>query len=131
MVRPVAGPALYIYAGISPEADRKMLVRPEFKAMFLDDLLNGSRKQLAAPFADIVVFARDWGLPARRGQGAGPVVARRPRPHRAVRPRPPCRQCAARRRTPPLPGESHLAGLGRAEDILGTMLDFWDRDEKR
>lgn len=38
-----------------------MLVRPEFKAMFLDDLLNGSRKQLSAPLADIVVFARDWG----------------------------------------------------------------------
>ena len=30
--------------------------------MFLDDLLNGSRKQLAAPFADVVVFARDWGF---------------------------------------------------------------------
>lgn len=39
-----------------------MLGRPEFKAMFLDDLLNGSRKQLAAPFYDIVVFERDWGF---------------------------------------------------------------------
>ena len=28
-----------------------------------------------------------------------------------------------------LPGESHLAGLGRAEDILNAMLDIWDRDE--
>ena len=45
-----------------PAGDRRLLGRPEFKAMFLDDLLNGSRKQLAAPFADIVVFARDWGF---------------------------------------------------------------------
>src|SRR6476646_4950618 len=49
LIRPVAEPALYAYARISPEADRRLLVRPEFKAMFLDDLLNGSRKQLAAP----------------------------------------------------------------------------------
>jgi len=27
-----------------------------------------------------------------------------------------------------LPGESHLAGLGRAEDILRTMVEIWDRD---
>ena len=62
LIRPVAEPALYAYARMSPEADRQLLVRPEFRAMFLDDLLNGSRKQLAAPFADVVVFARDWGF---------------------------------------------------------------------
>ncbi len=62
LIKPVAEPALYLYASISPEGDRRLLVRPEFKAMFLDDLLNGSRKQLAAPFADVVVFARDWGF---------------------------------------------------------------------
>ena len=49
-------------ARVSPEADRQLLARPEIKAMFLDDLLNGSRKQIAAPFADVVVFARDWGF---------------------------------------------------------------------
>jgi hypothetical protein len=27
-----------------------------------------------------------------------------------------------------LPGESHLGGLGRAEEILRTMLEIWDRD---
>ena len=62
LLKPVAEPALYLYARVSPEGDRRLLVRPEFKAMFLDDLLNGSRKQLAAPFADVVVFARDWGF---------------------------------------------------------------------
>ncbi|MBB3603915.1 pimeloyl-ACP methyl ester carboxylesterase [Mycolicibacterium sp. BK556] len=130
LIRPVAEPALYIYAGISPEGDRKMLVRPEFKAMFLDDLLNGSRKQLAAPLADIVVFSRDWGfrldevkVPVRWWHGdkdhivpfahGQHVVAKLPDAELHV-----------------LPGESHLGGLGRAEDILRTMLDLWDRAEK-
>ena len=62
LIRPVASPALEVYARVSPEGDRRLLGRPEFKAMFLDDLLNGSRKQLAAPFADVVVFARPWGF---------------------------------------------------------------------
>jgi pimeloyl-ACP methyl ester carboxylesterase len=129
LIRPVAEPALYVYASISPEADRQLLVRPEFKAMFLDDLLNGSRKQLAAPFADVVVFARDWGfrldevkvpirwwhgdrdhiVPFEHGQH---VVARLPDAELTH-----------------LPGESHLAGLGRAEEILDTMLGLWDRIE--
>jgi pimeloyl-ACP methyl ester carboxylesterase len=130
LVRPVAEPALYVYARMSPEADRRLLVRPEFKAMFLDDLLNGSRKQLAAPFADVVVFARDWGfrldevkvpvcwwhgdrdhiVPFEHGQH---VVSRLPDA-----------------RLYHLPGESHLAGLGRAEEILGTMIGLWDANTR-
>ena len=30
--------------------------------MFLDDLINGSRKQFQAPLADVLLFARDWGF---------------------------------------------------------------------
>jgi pimeloyl-ACP methyl ester carboxylesterase len=130
LIKPVAEPALYIYAGISPEGDRKMLVRPEFKAMFLDDLLNGSRKQMAAPFADIVVFARDWGfrldevkVPVRWWHGDRDHIV--PYAHgQHVVARLPDAELHE------LPGESHLAGLGRAEDILRTMLELWDRDEK-
>ncbi|HVQ99059.1 MAG TPA: alpha/beta hydrolase [Mycobacterium sp.] len=129
MIRPLAEPALYLYARVSPEGDRRLLVRPEFKAMFLDDLLNGSRKQLAAPFADVVVFARDWGfrleqvkvpvnwwhgdrdhiVPFEHGKH---VVARLPEAelHR-------------------IPGESHMAGLGRAEEILRKIVDVWDSSD--
>jgi pimeloyl-ACP methyl ester carboxylesterase len=130
-IRPVAEPVLYLYARISPEGDRRLLVRPEFKAMFLDDLLNGSRKQLAAPFADVVVFSRDWGFRLEQvkvpvnwwhgdrdhivpfGHGEH-VVARLPEAelHR-------------------IPGESHMAGLGRAEEILRSIIDVWDRLDKR
>ena len=127
LVRPVAEPALYAYARISPEADRRLLVRPEFKAMFLDDLLNGSRKQLAAPFADVVVFARDWGfrldeikVPVRWWHGDRDHIV--PFEHgQHVVSRLPDAQLTH------LPGESHLAGLGRAEEILDAMVGLWDR----
>ena len=131
LIRPVAEPALYAYARISPEADRRLLVRPEFKAMFLDDLLNGSRKQLAAPFADVVVFARDWGfrldevkVPIRWWHGDRDHIV--PFEHgQHVVSRLPDAQLTH------LPGESHLAGLGRAEEILGTMVELWDRVDQK
>ena len=42
MVRPLAGSALDLYAAVQPPGDKNLLSRPEFKAMFLDDLLNGA-----------------------------------------------------------------------------------------
>jgi pimeloyl-ACP methyl ester carboxylesterase len=131
LARPVASPALDLYRLVSPPGDRRLLARPEFKAMFLDDLLNGSRKQLAAPFADVIVFARYWGfrldevkVPVQWWHGdrdhiipfahAQHVVSRLPDAHLHV-----------------MPGESHLGGLGRPEEILGTMLDVWDRAEEK
>jgi pimeloyl-ACP methyl ester carboxylesterase len=85
---------------------------------------------LAAPFADVVVFARPWGfrldeikvpvhwwhgdrdhiIPFAHGEH---VVAALPDATRYV-----------------VPGESHLAGLGRAEEILRTVMMAWDDDER-
>ncbi|CAN5869062.1 alpha/beta hydrolase [soil metagenome] len=127
LIRPVATPALYAYARISPEADRRLLVRPEFQAMFLDDLLNGSRKQLAAPFADVVVFARDWGfrldevkVPVQWWHGDQDHIVPYAHGEHVVSLLPDAEMH-------PIPGESHLAGLGRAEEILQTMLGMWDQ----
>jgi pimeloyl-ACP methyl ester carboxylesterase len=126
LIRPVASPALEVYARISPEADRALLVRPEFKAMFLDDLLNGSRKQLAAPFADIVAFSRDWGfrldevkVPVRWWHGDADHIVPFAHGQHVVARLPDAELYH-------LPGESHLAGLGRAEEILHSMLELWD-----
>jgi hypothetical protein len=30
-----------------------------------------------------------------------------------------------------LPGESHLGGLGKAQEILEEMVDLWDRIDQR
>ncbi|ART69925.1 alpha/beta hydrolase [Mycobacterium dioxanotrophicus] len=129
LIRPVASPALEIYARMSPEGDRRMLGRPEFKAMFLDDLLNGSRKQLAAPFYDIVVFTRDWGfrldeisVPVRWWHGD----------HDHIVPFAHGRHVVSRLRDAQLtelPYESHLGGLGCAEEIMRTMIEVWDSAE--
>jgi pimeloyl-ACP methyl ester carboxylesterase len=126
LIRPVASPALEIYAWLSPEGDRRMLGRPEFKAMFLDDLLNGSRKQLAAPFYDIVVFERDWGfrldevkVPVRWWHGDHDHIV--PFAHgRHVVSRLPDATLTE------LPYESHLGGLGCVQQIMGTLLEIWD-----
>ena len=126
LIRPIASPAADLYGRVSPEADRRLLARPEIKAMFLDDLLNGSRKQLAAPFADVVVFARDWGfrlsdikVPVRWWHGdADHIVPYAHGEHVVSR--------LADAELYPMPGESHLAGLGRAEEILHTMIKVWD-----
>ncbi|BBY42419.1 alpha/beta hydrolase [Mycolicibacterium celeriflavum] len=125
-IKPVASPAADLYGRVSPEGDRRLLARPEIKAMFLDDLLNGSRKQLAAPFSDIVVFARDWGfrldeikVPVRWWHGdADHIVPYAHGQHVVSR--------LADAELYPMPGESHLAGLGRAEEILQTMMKVWD-----
>ncbi len=131
LVRPLASPAADLYGRVSPEADRRLLARPEIKAMFLDDLLNGSRKQMAAPFADVVVFARDWGfrldevkVPVRWWHGDHDHIVPFEHGQHVVAKLPDVELYH-------LPGESHLAGLGRAEEILGTMVALWDRVDQK
>lgn len=131
LIKPVAEPVLYLYAGVSPEGDRRLLARPEFKAMFLDDLLNGSRRQLAAPFADVVVFARDWGfrldevkVPVRWWHGDKDHIVPYAHGEHVVAMLPDAELY-------PLPGESHLGGLGQAEAIMTTMNEMWDVYSKR
>ncbi|OBI98356.1 alpha/beta fold hydrolase [Mycobacterium asiaticum] len=127
-VRPIASPALDIYALLSPQADRHLLTRPEFKAMFLDDLLNGSRKQLAAPFNDVILFARDWGfrladvkVPVRWWHGDHDHIIPFAHGEHAVSRLPNAELFH-------LPEESHLAGLGRGEEILATLMKIWDEE---
>ncbi len=124
--RPVASTGLDVYALLSPQADRHLLTRPEFKAMFLDDLLTGSRKQLAAPFNDVILFARDWGfrlaevrVPVRWWHGD----------HDHIIPFAHGEHVISRLSDAELfhlPQESHLAGLGRGEEILSILMKTWD-----
>jgi pimeloyl-ACP methyl ester carboxylesterase len=127
LVRPLAGPALDLYAALQPPGDKNLLSRPEFKAMFLDDLLNGSRFQTSAPINDLILFTRPWGfevadvgvpvrwwhgdadhiVPFRHGQH---VVDRLPDATMAV-----------------IDGESHLGGLGIAQDVIETLMNLGPR----
>jgi pimeloyl-ACP methyl ester carboxylesterase len=125
-IRPVANSVLELYALTTPEGDRRLLSRPEFKAMFLDDLLNGSRKQLAAPFNDIILFTEDWGfrldevkVPVRWWHGDSDHIVPFAHGEHVVSLLPDAELFV-------LPGESHLGGLGRGEEILSTLMKIWD-----
>lgn len=120
-VKPLAGTGLDLYAAVQPLGDRTLLGRPEFKAMFLDDLLNGTRFQSSAPLNDLVLFTRDWGFrladvgsPVRWWHGDADHIV--PLTHgRHVVDRLPDAHLH------PMAGESHLGGLGVAEEILGMI----------
>ncbi len=124
VVRPLAGPALDLYAAVQPPGDKNLLSRPEFKAMFLDDLLNGSRFQTSAPLADLILFTKHWGfeaadvrVPVRWWHGdADHIVPFRHGQHMVDR-LPDATMTV-------IHGESHLGGLGIAEDVIDTLLDL-------
>ncbi len=126
LARPVASPGLDLYARLSPAGDRALLRRPELKAMFLDDLLNGSRKQLSAPLADVLLFTRDWGfrvgdvtVPVRWWHGDADHIVPFAHGEHMVDLLPDAELHV-------LAGESHLGGLGAGQHILTTLVDLWD-----
>lgn len=126
LARPVASPGLDLYARLSPAGDRALLRRPEFKAMFLDDLLHGSRKQLSAPLADVLLFTREWGFrvgdvraPVRWWHGDADHIVPFAHGEHMVGLLPDASLTV-------LPGESHLGGLGAGRDILTTLSRLWD-----
>ncbi len=126
LARPVASPGLDLYARLSPAGDRALLRRPDLKAMFLDDLLNGSRKQLSAPLADVVLFTRDWGfrvgdvrVPVRWWHGDADHIIPFAHGQHMVDLLPDASLTVLR-------GESHLGGLGAGPEVLATLSDLWD-----
>jgi pimeloyl-ACP methyl ester carboxylesterase len=127
LIRPLAGPGLDLYAAVQPPGDRRLLSRPEFKAMFLDDLLNGSRFQTSAPITDLVLFTREWGfsaadvqVPVRWWHGADDHIV--PLAHgRHLVERLPDASLTV------IDGESHLGGLGITKEVLDTLMELGPR----
>jgi pimeloyl-ACP methyl ester carboxylesterase len=122
LTRPLGGAGLELYRAGQPEGDKRLLGRPEFKAMFVDDLLNGSRRQVSAPILDLLLFCRDWGfrladvqVPVIWWHGDGDHIV----PFRHGE------ECVAMLPDAVLltmEGESHLGGLGLAEELLNGVL---------
>lgn len=127
LIRPLAGPVLDGYAALQPRGDKELLARPEFRAMFLDDLLNGARFQVSAPLADLVLFTRDWGFEAAEVQvpvhwwhgDSDHIVPYAHGVHMTER--------LPNATLTPIPGESHLGGLGVAEQVLGSLMELGPR----
>ncbi len=126
MVKPIAGRFLDAFAMMQPEGDKRLLSRPEFKAMFVDDLLNGSREQVTAPFSDLMLFCRDWGFQASdvvvpvlwwHGDDDN-IIPHRHGEHMVDR--------LPDARLITIAGESHLGGYGRVEEVLTSLLSVGD-----
>lgn len=121
MVRPVGGLFLDTYARFQPAGDRVLLGRPEFRAMFLDDLIHGSRFQTSAPLNDLVLFTRHWGfelsdvnVPVIWWHGDSDHIV--PFAHgRHVASRLPHVRLIV------VPGDSHLGGLGISTEVLDKV----------
>lgn len=127
LARPVAGPGLDLYAAVQPPGDKNLLSRPEFKAMFLDDLLNGSRFQTSAPIHDLILFTRDWGfsladvqVPVRWWHGDDDHIVPFHHGAHVVDLLPDATMTV-------IDGESHLGGLGIAEEVLAGVFELGAR----
>lgn len=122
LIRPLGGLGLDAYAAVQPRGDKELLARPEFKAMFLDDLLNGARFQVGAPLSDIILFTRHWGfeaadvrVPVRWWHGdADHIIPHGHGVHMAARL--PHAEFAT------IDGESHLGGMGVATEVLDELM---------
>jgi pimeloyl-ACP methyl ester carboxylesterase len=127
LIRPLAGPAIDTYAALQPRGDKELLARPEFRAMFLDDLLNGSRFHVGAPLADIILFTRPWGfdaadvkVPVHWWHGdSDHIIPHAHGVHMAAR-LPDCR-------FETIAGESHLGGMGVATEVLQELMELGPR----
>ena len=127
LARPVASLALDGYRVFQPPGDKDLLSRPEFKAMFLDDLLNGSRFQVSAPLSDIVLFTRHWGfdaadvrVPVRWWHGDDDHIVPFGHGEHMVERLPDAELSV-------IDGESHLGGLGVAVAVIEQLLDLGPR----
>ncbi|MEP9392862.1 alpha/beta hydrolase [Gordonia sp. VNQ95] len=126
VARPIADPAIRLYGQLSPRADRELLARPEFRAMFLDDLLHGGSRRMDAPFADILAFSRDWGFrvadistPVRWWHGDHDHIIPYAHGTHMV-------SLLSDAKLYELPGESHLSALGASTQILAELMALWD-----
>jgi pimeloyl-ACP methyl ester carboxylesterase len=129
-LRPFASTAFDLYARLSPEGDREIFARPEIKAMFIDDLLNGSKPGMRAPVFDLILFWRPWGfalrdvrVPTHFWHGDADHIV--PLAHgRHMASLVPGAQLTVR------PGESHLAGFGAVHNVLDSLFGMWRRDSR-
>ena len=122
VARPIASPALDLYARFAPEGDRRVLQVPENKEMFIDDLLNSGRHGMRAAAYDAILFTRWWGFSVRdlrvpvvwwQGDQDNIVPLAHAEHIVPLIPGAELRVCE---------GDGHLGGLGLSEDVLDTIL---------
>lgn len=119
---PFASPGYELFKRLCREPDREVFDAPGIKQMFLDDMLRASSAGLHTLVYDYLLFSRPWGfavadveVPVHFWHGdADPFVPLAHGRHQAA---------LVRGSTLTVqPGQSHLAGLVIADDVLRTVL---------
>lgn len=118
---PLGGPILDLYARYSPPGDREVLSRPEFKEMFIRDLVRGGRRQFVAPFTDALLFGKHWGFeladvktPVHWWHGEADNIVPFAHGEHMVEKLPDAT-------FHPMVGGGHLAGFGATSEVIGTL----------
>ncbi len=120
---PLAEPVFSTYVTVLGFADRHVLGHPQFKAMFLHDLLTADDVRASAH--DLALFSRHWGFgladvqpPVIVWQGlADTIVPPSHGHHQAAR--------VQRGELHVRPGEGHFAGFSDVESVLGRLRTVW------
>lgn len=120
---PVADPAFNAYVALLGFADKPVLRDPQFKAMFLQDLLGASQLRSAAH--DMALFARHWGFtldevrpPVVVWQGLNDTIVPPSHGHHQAS-RLPRGELRVR------PGEGHFAGFADVVRVLDRVREVW------
>ncbi|MFO7562422.1 MAG: alpha/beta hydrolase [Enhygromyxa sp.] len=119
---PLASPAFDLFMRFSRPGDREVFGAPGMKEMFLDDMLRASRSGVRSMVFDYLLFSRDWGFslgeiatPTHFWHGdADPFVPLAHGEHQA--------RLVPSSTLTVQPGQSHLGGLGIAEQVVAKML---------
>ena len=120
---PIADPVFSLYARFLGFADRPILGNPQFKAMFLHDLITAG--DLRATAHDLALFARHWGfqldevtVPVVVWHGLADVIVPPSHGHHQ----------AARVADGELhvrAGAGHFAGFSDATEVLNRVREVW------
>jgi pimeloyl-ACP methyl ester carboxylesterase len=120
---PLASPAFDLFMKFSREGDREVFSAPGMKAMFLDDILRGTKSGIHSMVFDYLLFSREWGfsladiaVPVHVWHGdADPFVPLAHGRHLA--------DLVPQSSFTIQPGQSHLGGLGSAREVLGRLFE--------
>jgi pimeloyl-ACP methyl ester carboxylesterase len=120
---PVAEPAFDLYVRLLGFADRPVLGHPQFKAMFLHDLLTAG--DLRSTAHDLALFARHWGfqledvrVPVVVWHGLSDLIVPPSHGHHQAA-RLPNGELRVRA------GGGHFSGFSEASDVLDRLREVW------
>lgn len=123
MLTPLGDRAIGLYGRFSPEADRELLSRSDFKEVFLGDLTRRANRQFSAPLSDVILFGRDWGFtlddvhaPVHWWHGTEDNIVPFAHGEAVV-------EALHDVEFHPITGGGHLCGFGVGSDVLDALLD--------